>query len=286
MGVTPTDPVYTTGKDNDDAKWMRMRAIETTFTSKKLGKISVGFGYNPSYGAGYTEVAKTDMASSIWVATNAGAVPFRNDDADKSSSGHLVEEAFNYVDGLFASRLMYDTPDFKGLKFAVALQHNGGWDYGLTYDRDMEKVKMQAKLGHYVPRDDRATATSNKYMNHTIGHLNFLHKSTGFNFGVTGGQNDEVANDTRNDETYWFFRAGKITGNSLGDLAASIDYWTGKNFKQNDTKSTSYGVAIAQHFKGWNAEIHASWKYFKFEDGGVGNLKPITAVLLGSRVNF
>ena len=279
--VTPDAPVWTSGAANDDLNgWFRMRAAEGTFSSQKMGKVSAGWGSNPSYGISDHGVGQTNMVSDIWAATNAEGFSFRYDNATKNT-GTTVNTAFGYKDAGRGTRVRYDSPTFGGAKLSVAFLHAGGQDYAFNFSKDFSGVSFTAGLGYFVDR------TFGEAHDDSInGQISFNHKATGFNLGFAAGKKDDLVEGTDN-PTYTFTKLGKVTANRFGSLAITGDYWLGKHYAQNDSTSTSYAFAVAQSMKGWNTEFHAAYQNMTLEGTGtVDNLLPISSVLVGTRIKF
>jgi hypothetical protein len=115
--------------------------------------------------------------------------------------------------------------------------------------------QLGAGAGYFWDAFDRETLSA---------AVSALHRPTGLNLTFAAAGSD-VGDRT---ESYWYAKLGlRSDVFALGTTAASIDYYSGSDFRVQGSESTSYGFALVQNIdRRPNTELWLTLRRYQYDD--------------------
>jgi hypothetical protein len=272
-----------------------MRRAEVLFKSKKFGTGYLGRGWTASDNTTEVDLSGTAIVAYSGIADMAAGLRFRR------KSGLLttfnVFDMFDNLDGLGRDdRFRYDTPNFAGFSGAFsATTKQNQWDAALNYASEIGSFDLAGALAYWkkgdnVKKDPATGLPTQLRIRDTArkdgwgGSFSVLHTS-GFNATVAGG-NANAERSGRDDQKYWYAKLGyRAQFWSIGDTNFSVDYWDGKNYVENSSKSKSWSITAVQQLQHYGTDLYASFRNYD-PDLKTENLQDLKAFMLGARVKF
>ena len=275
VALTSNESSRVSQDDEDAGDFSDVRWAEVSFDSKRFGKLSLGKGDTASNNSAEVDLSRTDVVQYASVAAIAGGLQFR--DNGDNLTGVSVSDAFKDLDGLSREdRLRYDTPSFYGFNLAGSAVSDQRWDASLWWGGQGYGFKAAA-----------AAAVSDPNLNNVDllydGSFSILHESTGLNFTISGGVQDQDGDDPTN----LYAKAGWIAGLfSFGDTAFGADYTRSTNFPTGSDDGYSFGVAAVQEIEDFGTEIYAQYRLYSLDRDGSPSVQDISVGTVGARVKF
>ena len=262
LGI-PTSADYSQRDKNPDWVWEKtdLRYIDLAW-SGGFGKITVGQGSMATDDVTGHDFSETTLISSVTTADTAGAYFFREKHS-KELSGYNVSSVYRNLDGDRKGRIRYDTPSWNGFSVAVAYGtdvlsnyfNDKYYDVAASYNTEFSGIKLGAGIGYAWVKYD--------YTNHLgeswSGSVSALHEATGLNGTMTFGAE-------RDNGHYIYTKLGWIANFwDVGHTAFSADYYYGKDFVHDGTKSQQWGLQAQQKFDDLHLEAFLGYGAYDFD---------------------
>ena len=254
------------------------RKLELWFSSKELGKLSLGQGATASDSTVEVDLSGTGVISKSKFAALGDSLAFRVSGTRGTSTGVTVGNLFSNQDGLSRDdRLRYDSPTLAGAKLAASWIDGDEWDIAARYGREFKGTEMAFAAAYWD-----ASPTSQKTGFGLSGSL-----KAPFGTSLTASySNEDIEASGRDDEEFWYVKLGhdfKMT--DLGGSAVSIDYSETENSGANNREGTFYSLAAVQKITKLGTELYAILGQYEADLPGV-QTEDITIGGLGARVKF
>lgn len=276
---------YSTGnvnlenRANVDWRAGTLRKAEGILASDRFGRLWLGQGSMASDGSAETDLSGTDLVAYASVADSAGGQLLALSGGGLSNVS--IGSAFGDLDGLGRKlRVRVDSPSFAGFRVGtsygtdkVSGPDKSVWDVGGTYAGTLDGIKLSAAAAWA-----RTAARNNRYSTSVSG----LHGATGLNLTLAAGGEDQ----SRRDPSFVYAKLGwqvKLTG--AGATAFSIDAYTGSDFANNDSDSTSAGIAAVQTIDYYRTDLYATVRIFDYDDP-TAEYERAVSFLTGARFSF
>ncbi|MDK3075907.1 porin [Sedimentitalea sp. JM2-8] len=262
--------------------WQRtdIRKLEVTYKGN-YGTFWAGQGSMAADGIAEYDKSGTSVAGYSAVADTAGAYLFRL--RDTLVVRVPVGAVFRNFDAGRRMRVRYDTPSFAGFTFSAAYGQDvlatavdaDYTDVAARYAFENDQMEFAAGLAYswFQPQNGLDEE-------HLFGSASLLHKPTGLNLTIAGGQNTLAEAD------YFYAKAGwlgKIF--PIGPSALSFDLYSGTDFLLLGTDSDAWGVQAVQHFESLHLEAYLSYREYSYS-GVLAEYRNIDSVLFGARWKF
>ncbi|QLQ18741.1 MAG: porin [Exiguobacterium profundum] len=237
-----------------------IRKLELNYASN-FGTIWAGQGSMPTDGIAEIDYSKTSVIGLFGLSGRGYGFAFRESDGDLSSI--TVKKVFINLEGTRRMRLRYDTPDFNGFKFSVAVYENvltGDNKYyadaAIRYENKFGDVKFGAYLGYNYSEDkDDSDINTEAWM----GSVSAIHEPSGINgtlaTGAYAGQ----------DGNYVYAKFG-WTGEvwDIGATSVAAEYYNSNDIGL-DGSGTSWGLMAVQAVKPWNTEVYMGYRKYALD---------------------
>ncbi len=257
-------PASSAHSQNSNPVWewdeTKIRHVDVSY-SGSFGKLSLGQGGMASDGNSGADFSGTGLAQGTFRPDYTGGYFLRDAESDELSDVK-ISSIFNDYDGPRRTRIRYDTPDFNGLTFGVAWGRNllsdtddaDYYDIGLSWNGESGGVKMAAGAGYLWKTDDGDT--SEQYaLSFALHHIDT---------GLTGRI---AAGGAPDGGTYSYVKAGwKGVIWGAGQTALSADYYSGKGFVSDGSRTTSWGVQAVQKIDKANLEAYLGYTSYSFDE--------------------
>ncbi len=262
-----------------------IRWIEVSASAPTVGRISLGQGSMATDGVTNLDLSGTTVVgySSVGDAASGQFLRFRDRDLP-IEDGPQVGQVFRGFNGPRRVRLRYTSRDFSGFTASVAygrdllsnrsdVREEDLFDVSLFYAGDHGDVQFGAAAGYFWDAFDRETLS---------GAVSALHRPTGLNLTFAAAGSD-VGDRT---EAYWYTKLGLLSDVfAFGTTAASIDYYSGRDFRVRGSESTSYGFALVQNIDDARTELWLTLRRYQYEDD-TADFRDALAVYGGFRWRF
>jgi hypothetical protein len=271
-----------------------MRRAEVVFKSRKFGTGFLGRGWTASDSSAETDLSGTGVVAYSGVADMAAGMKFRKKDGTLTAFN--VFDMFDNLDGLGRNdRIRYDTPSFGGFSGAAsATTEKNQWDVAANYGAEIGSFDVAGAIAYWRQGDsikrgddgqpDTPFSQDTARKDGWDGSASVLHES-GFNATLAGG-NASSKRSGRDDQKFWYAKLGYMAHFwHIGSTNFSIDYWDGKNYVENKSKSKSWGIAVVQQLDQYGTDLYAAYRNYD-PDLKTENLKDLNAFMLGARVKF
>lgn len=270
--------------------WTRqdLRHIDFSYEGTRWGKVSAGQGSMASDGA--AEVNLSYVGNTLYSFTNdENNAFFYRDTAGNITGNPTIGASSSNFDGGRRTRIRYDTPDFNGFSAGVAWGKNElsttdddeYYDVALNYGTQFANgVEFKAALAYGV-RDRANNAGKRK---DTIGSASVLLQS-GLSFTVAAGSRSDDATGAVDPSYVYGQIAYDMDVVSWGKTGIGVDYYDGKDFNSNGSKTKVWGIAIAQKIDSINTDAYLKYRSHDFDETTANYQKNGTWVL-GARWKF
>ena len=253
------------------------RIIEATFTSEKLGKVSLGQGGTASDGTAEVDLSGTAVIGYSSVADTAGGLLFYDDDAGEYSDV-TVGAAFSNFDGLGRlDRIRYDSPRFGGFQVSGSAVSDQRWDTALRWAADFGDTEAAAAIAYADPGgdDDYNISSSASVL-------------LGFGLSFTGSF--ATRDNSGRDDSYNYY--GKVGYQAdfvdIGTTAFGVDYNFGQDIRGDGADSQSAGLQAVQNWSDYGIQFYTGLRWYTTDeaDGEDLDLDDIVVMSAGTRVRF
>lgn len=278
LGFTGSSAI---NRDNNDLdinyRRTELRKLEVIYETARIGTFSFGQGSIATDGTAEADFSGTSVIAYSSLQDQAGSQEFRLPGG--SASGVTVGNGFNAFDGARRFRVRYDTPTYKGFKFAVSAgeevlasgNDDEFYDFGLTYNRDYGDFKVAGRLGYSIRDSDEELL---------LGSAALLHEPTGLSLAMAGGRQQQ------GDDNYIYVKAGwQRDWFRFGRTHLSLDFYEGDDFQITGSSSSSVGLAVVQKIDAYNLEVFASYRTFEFDAPGA-SFEDLDVTFVGARWRF
>jgi hypothetical protein len=258
-----------------------LRWFEVALDSN-YGTVSLGQGATAANGTTGLDDSFTFIAGATDSTDGFASFRFRND------AGELTRVSIGQVnsalDALRRFRARYDTPVFSGVMLSasygknvlVTADKNDYYDAAIRWTGDVGDIAVRSALGYqWIDHPDGGGRTER-----LAGSVSLLHKPTGLNFAVSAG-------DEKDGPSYYWTRAGWRTNPlAVGTTSLSIDYYNGRDFLSNGSKTENYGVYAVQDIDSLSLNLYVGWRRFKYSDQLGNSYQDADGILAGVRWFF
>lgn len=262
--------------------WQRtdLRKFEAAY-SGVFGTVTFGQGSMATDGIAELDASGTTIAGYSAVSDVAGGFFFR--DNNGLLSDVTIGDAFQNLDGSRRFRLRYDTPEFFGISVAAAYGRNllaeddqtDYYDFGLRWSGEAGDFALATAAGYAWAAPEEG-ATAEQY----AGSATLLHMPTGLNLAIAGGAESDGG-------SYGYIKGGWIGDFwAVGETAFSADYYSGRDFGAEDSRSQAVGVSAVQNFAKANLQVYLGWRSYSYEDDAGVSYQDGRSILAGARVCF
>lgn len=257
------------------------RKLEIYASSERFGTIAMGQGDTATDGMSESDLSGTDLVGYAAVADAGGGLSFATSRTGAITGNPTVGGVFDNLNGLGRDdRLLYETPNFRGLTLATSVIDGGEWDVAASYGASYDSLTVNAKLGY-------ANQSGTQSFPETIlgGSLAVLHKS-GFNFAAGTGKGDD-SDSTREAQSFAYGKVGYIAQDlfRFGAAHFSVDYGRYDNAAANNDEGTAMGFQFVQSLDDFGTELYAGYRRYELDRPG-SSFDDIDVVLAGARVKF
>ncbi len=265
-----------------------IRKIDFTFANESYGKFWIGQGSMATDGTTEVDLSGTSVIAYSSVADSAQAQLLRQ--SDGTLSDIELGDVFKNLDGDRRVRVRYDTPKFNNFTAAAAFGRNllsdspdvrdaNLFDASINYDNTFnDEIQIKGSIGYNWAEGVAGGDDTTKWG----GSISGLHKPSGTNVTFAAGTTDTGGNTN----TFWYGKAGLIRPFvSWGDTAMSIDYYSGGDFNNENSESTSWGLAVVQNITAANTELWATFRSYSYSDDEA-SYEDGQALFWGARFKF
>ena len=275
----PSNEVSQEDKNGVGDNNFKRRHFDIFVTSKRYGKMSLGYGDTASNGTAEVDLSGTDVVGYSSISDMAGGQFFFDNDTD-DLSGTTIGDVYSNFDGLSRDdRLRYDTPDFYGFVASGSVISGDAADVALRYSAKFGDFKLAAAAAYSDP------ASNSDSVDNTIdGSISVLHGS-GFNLTFAGGTRDYKVSG-RNDGAFYYGKLGyQRKFFSIGTTAMSVDYARNEDVEQDSDEADTVGFQFVQNIDRWATEYYFGYRYHSLDRDNT-DFDDINAVMTGLRVKF
>ena len=262
LGI-PTSADYSQRDKNPDWVWEKtdLRYIDLAW-SGGFGTITIGQGSMATDDVTGHDFSETTLISSVTTADTAGAYFFRAKHSDELSS-YNVSSVYQNLDGDRKGRIRYDTPVWRGFSLGAAVGtdilsnywNDTYYDLALSYNNEFDGIRLGAGIGYAWVNYENDSHTGESWS----GSVSALHLATGLNGTMTFGAQKDGGH-------YTYTKLGWIAEFwDVGSTAFSVDYYYGKDFAHDGTKSQQWGVQAQQKFDDLHLEAFLGYGAYDFD---------------------
>jgi hypothetical protein len=276
--------------DEGNANEIAIRQNYVFIESERYGRISLG--QQSSAADGIAEIVlgnsltdSSDIFSSFRVRTSSGG-----------SSGLLIEDFVDNLDGPREDVVRYDTPSIYGFIVSASWGDNDYADVALRFKKEFNSLRIAAGVAYQM---DERDALGREIVS---GSFSAMHVPSGLYVALSGG-NVTFDDDDVDDGNFYYAQLG-IERKFLpyGSTTIYADYGLYEGLAGNvdvvennqvvasfaGLEAERYGFGIVQKFDSAAMEIYANARIYSFDDGGVlaDDLEDFSTVLVGSRIKF
>lgn len=257
------------------------RKLEVYASSERFGTVMMGQGDTATDGMSESDLSGTELVGYSAVADAGGGLSFATATTGAIAGNPTVGGVFDNLNGLGRDdRLLYETPNFRGLTLSTSVIDGGEWDVAATYGAEYDSLTVNAKLGY-------ANQSGTQTFPETIigGSLAVLH-SSGFNFSAGTASGDD-SDSTRDNQTFAYGKIGYIASDlfRFGSSHFSVDYGRYDNAAANNDEGTAMGFQFVQSISEFGTELYAGYRRYELDRPGA-RFDDIDVVLTGARVKF
>jgi len=276
-----TNPSNLVNQDNrrlDDATFEK-RHLDLWVDSNTIGKFSLGWGSTASDNTSEVDLSGTSVVGYSDITTMAGGQLFYNNTTD-SLSNTRIGSVFSNMDGLSRQeRIRYDTPDFNGFVGSTSYISDGGGDFAVRYNAQIDAFKLAAAVAYANPG-----STSDTIDDQLAGSVSVLHDS-GFNGTFAMGTRDNKGAG-RDDGAFFYTKFGyRGRWCPLGVTSLSADYGRYSDISTNGDDADVMGFQMVQDLQEWGTEAYLGYRFHKLDRNGT-DYDNINAIMTGMRVKF
>jgi len=277
--TNPSNEVSQEDKNGVGDNNFKRRHFDIFVTSKRFGKLSLGYGSTASDNTAEVDLSGTDVVGYSSVADMAGGQFFFDNDTD-TLSNTSINDVFANLDGIGRDdRLRYDTPDFYGFVASGSVISGDAADVALRYSAKLGDFKLAAAAGYADP-----AGTSDSDDDILAGSISVLHGS-GFSLTFAAG-NEDYKVSGRDDGTLYYGKFGyQRKFFSIGTTAMSVDYGRNDDLDQNGDEASTVGFQFVQNIDQWATEYYLGYRYHDLDRDNT-DFKDINALMTGLRVKF
>lgn len=235
-----------------------IRIAEAGIESPAYGKLSLGHGKTASDGTAEIDLSGTEMIGASAIQKMGGSMIFSTKGTDVLADNPSIGNVLDNLDGLSRlGRLRYDSPKFAGFQVSGSVIERSDSDIALRYNQELSSAKIAAAIA----LENNSTIQSTVPGRAVDGSVSVLFNN-GMNVTIAGGKvHADLPN--RNDPFYHYVKLGyQMNLVSAGKTNASIDWGKFSNYALNNDKASSYGLAVVQNFKQWNADYFLGFRTF------------------------
>jgi hypothetical protein len=168
----PSNEVSQEDKNGVGDNNFKRRHFDIFVTSKRFGKLSLGYGSTASDNTAEVDLSGTDVVGYSSIADMAGGQFFFDNDTDTLSNA-TIGGVYSNFDGLGRDdRLRYDTPDFYGFAVSGSVISGDAADVALRYSAKLGDFKLAAAAAYSDP-----AGNSNSVDDIIDGSISVLHGS-------------------------------------------------------------------------------------------------------------
>jgi hypothetical protein len=245
------------------------------------GTFSFGQGSTATDGVAGLDSSFTFIVTPTDATDGFGSWQFRDGEGNLTGvTVGQVNSSFN-VARLFRAR--YDTPAFSGVVLSTSygvnvLNENDDAEYAdvaLRWSGDMGDVSVETALGYGWQFDDGADDQER-----VLGSISAYHNPTGLNLNVAAGSRIDGP-------SYGYVKAGWRTAFiEAGLTSLSADYYRGKDFISDGSRTETYGLGAVQSFDDLSIDVYAALQQFEYVDRSGASYQNATGLLFGWRWFF
>ena len=277
--TNPSNEVSQEDKNGVGDNNFKRRHFDIFVTSKRFGKLSLGYGSTASDNTAEVDLSGTDVVGYSSIADMAGGQFFFDNDTD-TLSNTSINDVFANFDGIGRDdRLRYDTPDFYGFVASGSVISGDAADVALRYSAKLGDFKLAAAASYSDP-----AGTSDSADDRLAGSISVLHGS-GFSLTFAAG-NEDYKVSGRDDGTLYYGKFGyQRKFFSIGTTAMSVDYGRNDDLDQNGDEASTVGFQFVQNIDQWATEYYLGYRYHDLDRDNT-DFKDINALMTGLRVKF
>ena len=277
--TNPSNEVSQEDKNGVGDNNFKRRHFDIFVTSKRFGKLSLGYGSTASDNTAEVDLSGTDVVGYSSIADMAGGQFFFDNDTD-TLSNTSINDVFANFDGIGRDdRLRYDTPDFYGFVASGSVISGDAADVALRYSAKLGDFKLAAAASYSDP-----AGTSDSADDRLAGSISVLHGS-GFSLTFAAGNEDHKVSG-RDDGTLYYGKFGyQRKFFSIGTTAMSVDYGRNDDLDQNGDEASTVGFQFVQNIDQWATEYYLGYRYHDLDRDNT-DFKDINALMTGLRVKF
>jgi len=276
-----TNPSNLVNQDNRrlDYATFEKRHLDLWVDSNTIGKFSLGWGSTASDNTSEVDLSGTSVVGYSDITTMAGGQLFYNNTTD-SLSNTRIGSVFSNMDGLSRQeRIRYDTPDFNGFVGSTSYISDGGGDFAVRYNAQIDAFKLAAAVAYANPG-----STSDTIDDQLAGSVSVLHDS-GFNGTFAMGTRDNKGAG-RDDGAFFYTKFGyRGRWCPLGVTSLSADYGRYSDISTNGDDADVMGFQMVQDLQEWGTEAYLGYRFHKLDRNGT-DYDNINAIMTGMRVKF
>ncbi len=276
--TNPSNLVNQEDRRLDDATFEK-RHLDLWVDGNAIGKFSLGWGSTASDNSSEVDLSGTSVVGYSDIASMAGGQLFYDNNTG-SLSGTRIGSVFSNMDGLSRQeRIRYDTPDFKGFVGSTSYISDGGGDFAVRYNAQIDAFKLAAAVAYSNPG-----STSDTIDDQLNGSISVLHDS-GFNGTFAMGTRDNKG-DGRDDGAFFYTKFGyRGRWCPLGVTSLSADYGRYSDISTNGDDADTLGFQMVQDLQEWGTEAYLGYRFHKLDRNGT-DYDNINAIMTGMRVKF
>lgn len=276
--TNPSDKVNQNNK-SDGGTGFEKRHLDLWVNANAIGKFSLGWGSTASDGTSEVDLSGTGVVGYSDIAGMAGGQLFYDNNTGTLSDA-TIGSAFSNMDGLSRKeRIRYDSPSFSGFAGSTSYIADGGGDFALRYNAQVNAFKLAAAAAYANP-----ASTSDTIDDQLAGSVSVLHDS-GFNGTFAMGIRDhKVAG--RDDGGFFYTKFGyRVRWCPLGVTSLSADYGRFSDISANGDDADTFGLQMVQDLREWGSEAYLGYRFHKLDRNGA-DFDNINAIMTGMRVKF
>lgn len=296
------------GNGGDDLGFgQRLRQATVWVESKRLGRVTLGYGSQATDGIAEIDLSRTEAVSGSgvdsWIARFAETPGYNR---------RMYIHFLGNFDGGRDQLIRYDSPAISGFQLSASL--SGGsiypfdpapgslppigdkekeWDIALRYAGEWNGVRFAAGIGYHVGQVVDGPGTGYlagidilPYNHKVTGSASLLHVPTGLFLSAAAGWMENLDSFLwpRGDVNTYFYLKGGIQTNPTGlghtvfygeyyqmdkDIAndCNPDCW----YPGVDTRSAMWGAGIVQHVDAAAMEVYAAYRFYDTPNGHLFN---------------
>jgi predicted porin len=240
--------------------------------SERWGRISLGQTSTASDGAAEVGIANTLAVGSPDQGGGLNPGGF--------GTGNVLGNLASDFDGGRNDIIRYDTATFYGFTASASWGDNDYWDVALRFAKEFNSVKVAAAIAY---ADDQQTGTSADFTQ-VIGSVTAMHVPTGLFAMFAAGEREY---DSGVDGSFWFVQGGlERKWLPYGTTTIYAEYGNYEDVVDAGTKADMWGLGVVQHIDAAAMDIYAQARFWSTEEDALNSDGDLTAIMVGSRIQF